>query len=378
VLGARVRAAGIARADAGAALAHEQHVRRANIAFFEARVRRDPAGALDRARLAMLHLAAARASGRFEDLVLAETAARTSLDRRRAHNRGAALVLVNALMGQHRFSEALVEAEQLEQLSPEDPGARSLVGEILLELGRYEEADARFASLGPGTDLSVTARVARWHDLRGRPEQAGAALRQARDRAQASWGLTLEQQAWFELRLAEHALHYGTHRAAQRAVARGLALAPGDHRLLALAAEVALAAGRWDQAAEYAASALEQHFDPATLAILGKAERARGDLSAARATFDAMEKAILAQPLPWHRGWSLALLDEGRHVPAVLAQARADLRERHDAWGWDLLAWALHRAGRTDEARAAMAQALASGTKDPRLLEHARRIREAS
>ncbi|HEU5169086.1 MAG TPA: hypothetical protein VFU46_01040 [Gemmatimonadales bacterium] len=61
----------------------------------------------------------------------------------------------------------------------------------------------------------------------------------------------------------------------------------------------------------------------------------------------------------------------------MLARAEAELRERHDIYGWDVYAWALHEAGRHDEAERAMMRALAPGTRDPQLAAHARAIAAA-
>ena len=125
-------------------------------------------GAGDRARLASLLLARARATGRYEDLVSAEESARASLELRRGRNRGGALVLTNALMGQHRFREALAEAEQLEVEDSTDLTIASLTGEILLELGRYDDAARRFARIGTTTDnLAAQMRVVRWREITG-------------------------------------------------------------------------------------------------------------------------------------------------------------------------------------------------------------------
>ena len=54
-----------------------------------------------------------------------------------------------------------------------------------------------------------------------------------------------------------------------------------------------------------------------------------------------------------------------------------ELRTRHDIYGYDLLAWALHAQGRDVEAKAAMARALAQGTKDAQLFHHAGVIERA-
>ena len=67
----------------------------------------------------------------------------------------------------------------------------------------------------------------------------------------------------------------------------------------------------------------------------------RGPSSTARA----MEVAVLSQPGPLHRAWSMFLLDHDRDVAAVLARAQEEIRTRQDVYGWDLLAWALHHVG---------------------------------
>jgi tetratricopeptide (TPR) repeat protein len=361
-----------ARIEAAAESAQEAAVRDADIAFFTARASRDPYGAGDRARLASLRLARARATGRYEDLVAAEESARESLRLRPGRNRGGALVLANALMGQHRFREALAVAEQVEADDSTDLTIASLTGEILLELGRYDEAATRFARIGPATtNLAAQMRVARWHEVTGDLDGAHRLLLDARSRARRTFGLSREQRAWFELRVAEFAFRYGDEGEGREALARGFGMSPGDYRLHAVAARHDLAQGRWNDAADHASESLDAHFDPAALALLARAERGRGDSTAARQTIDAMELAVRAQPGAWHRAWSLALLDEGRATNEVLEQSRRDLEQRQDVYAWDLQAWALHRTGNDAAARDAMTRALATGIRDPEILAHA-------
>jgi tetratricopeptide (TPR) repeat protein len=364
----REGAAGHARRAA----THETAVREADIAFYQARVRRDPQGAADLARLGSLHLASARATGSADDLQEAEAVARRSLAHRRAHNHVAALVLANALMGQHRFAEALDATAGL--ADDEDPAITSLVGEILLELGRYQEAATSFARIGATTDLTILMRLARFHEVTGAVERAGREIALAHELSRGMYALPLEQGAWFALREAEFALRYGFLRTADRALTRGFQLSPDDHRLHTVAARLALTRRHWDRAAWHAGEALATAFDPGTLALLAAAEQGRGDGVAARQAMDALELAVAAQPAPWHRAWSLALLDGGRHVGSILAQAEADIEIRPDAYGWDLLAWARYRHGNVEGARSAMRRALASGLRDPDVLAHAAAI----
>jgi uncharacterized protein HemY len=57
-----------------------------------------------------------------------------------------------------------------------------------------------------------------------------------------------------------------------------------------------------------------------------------------------------------------------------LYRAEAELRERKDVYGYDIVAWALEKTGRHEEAQAAMRSALRLNTPDPLLAAHARVI----
>ncbi|HEX9895060.1 MAG TPA: tetratricopeptide repeat protein [Gemmatimonadales bacterium] len=353
-------------------------VREADIRFYQARVTTDPIGALDRMRLGALLLDRARASGEARDLIRAEELARESIALRQAHNAAAWHLLAAALLGQHRFLEALEVAERLVAMNPEATGARALRGEILLELGRYPAADSVFAGLGlQRYQPNVAPRYARWLELRGRSGGARRLLERARVDAVRN-GLPDDQIAWYHLRLGELALRHGRHRQARGWLESGLAIRPADWRLLAVRARLALAEGDGQLAIALGDSSLSLHFDPATLALMGDAWAREGEPSRAEAFFRGLETAAGSAPRGgYHRAWYLALLDHQRQVPLVLAQVTRDLETRQDIYGWDLLAWALHQSGRRAEARAAMSLALQWGTDDPDLRRHTRAI-EAS
>ena len=55
----------------------------------------------------------------------------------------------------------------------------------------------------------------------------------------------------------------------------------------------------------------------------------------------------------------------------------AEIETRRDIYGYDLLAWALHRSRRDAEGIPVMAQALALGTRDAMLFYHAGMIERA-
>ncbi|HEV8150806.1 MAG TPA: tetratricopeptide repeat protein [Gemmatimonadales bacterium] len=353
-------------------------VRDRDIAFYQRRIDADPSGAIDLVRLGTLLLERFRQQGEEADLISAETAARRSLTNRSVRNVAALQLLQAALFGQHRFREARGAAEQVVALDPGQPAARASLGEVLLELGDYATADELFRPLtSQRYTLAVAPRYARWLELRGHAGAARSLLEWARRKVARSDPLPIEQLAWFELRLGELALRFGAYAEARRRLDAGLALLPDHWRLLAARARLALATGDYGTAVRLGDSSLTRHLDPATLAEVGDAWRARGDAAQAAEYYRAMEAASRAPRGGFHRGWYLALLDHDRRVPEILAAVQRDLETRRDVYGYDLLAWALYKSGRPGEAKAAIARALAWGSEDPLLQTHARAIEAA-
>ena len=363
----------VSTAAALSATAAEREMRTADVAFYEARAAGDSTSALDRTQLAALYLQRARENNDEQDYVRAEQAARASLGLRSQRNGAAFVVLASALLAQHRFEEARDAARRLVAAEPGIDAHRALLGETCLELGDYAGARAAFDSIsatGRGS-LSVAPRLARWAEIRGDTATAHAIVLELGRTVATLRDLPREQVAWFHLRAADLDLRQGRTERAERALREGLAVRPGDHRLLAAMARLAANRQDWKAAIQYGDSAIALALDPATLGVVSDAYAALGDTAKAAEYVTVMEVAVGEQPGTYHRAWSLFLLDHGRRVPEVLAAAQAELEGRRDIHGYDLLAWALHKSGRPQEARAAAAAALAQGTQDPMFLYHA-------
>jgi tetratricopeptide (TPR) repeat protein len=347
--------------------------------FYRRRVVRDPLSARDEGELARLYLQRGRLNSSEPDLRAAEAHARRSLALRTGRNGATAQVLAGALMARHAFVEARDVAERLVSADSSSRAARAMLGEIELELGDYAAARRTFGTLlTVRTDFVVAPRFARWEELRGRPDAAEALFRGALAQATAHHGTPASQLAWFHWRLGDLALRTGRLGDAQTELRLGLDAVPDDARLLGALARLAAVRHRWPEAIAYGERALARAVDPAALGLLSQVYAAVGDSARSADAFKAMSVAVLNQPGPFHRGWSLLLLERGAEVPEVLARARDELRTRRDVYGWDLLGWALYRAGRPREAIPASARALALGTRDAMLWYHAGMIRLAA
>ena len=358
----------------------ESEIRDRNIVFYEQRAARDTLGASDRSQLAMLYMDRARSTGAFADYQRAETLARRSLALRTDHNSQTFSLLAAALLARHDFSDALSVAKQADSLDPGVPGHIALLGEIELETGDYASAAAHFLSihLDPN-EFTIAARVARWRELTGHADAARRLLHAAVAKVENRDDLPREQRSWFYYRLGELELRTGHLDSANVSYERGLAIFPEDYRILGGLARLAAARGQWLRAIDYGNQAIAIQLDPATLGTISEAHRALGDTAQANAYARAMTASALKQPGPIHRAWGLFLLDHGTTVDVkrVLAKTRIEMRTRRDIYGYDLLAWGLHKQGRDGDARAAMIHALSQNTEDAQLYYHAGMIERA-
>ena len=331
----------------------------------------DPTSAAALGQLAALHAQRAREGGSWDDYLIAEKYARRSIGKRTNRNGKTAVTLVSVLLAQHRFSEARDVAADLVRREPDIPAYRSLLGEVAMELGDYATAGSMLDSLWrERTSLSIAPRLARWAELNGRPAEARRLLEAARDDALSRVDVPRETKSWFQFRVGDLALRSGRLRTAEAAFRAGLTIEPDDPRLLAAMARLFAVRGDPAESIAWGDRAIAVQLDPGTLGVVGDAYSALGDRAKAAEYFRTMEVAVTAQPGPFHRAWSLYLLDHNIRVDEVLDKARQELRQRRDVYGYDLTAWALHRAGRDREAAELMRDALRLGTPDAMLWFH--------
>lgn len=347
-------------------------IRDADIAFYEARVARDPYGARDRAALGALYLGRGRATGNENDYRRAERLAQASYRTRQKRNDAAASVLVGALMAQHRFVEAHDVLLEVLSRDPAEPTLQATLGEIALELGRYREADSIFGALSMRrTAASIGPRYARWLELNGHSGEARELLTTLRRDLDGGFRVQPEQLAWFDFRLGDLAFRNGRLDLAAESYQRGLAVVPGDPRLLTGLAQLSAAKGDWAAAVALGERSLGVLFDPVTLGLLAESYESLGDTTKAAEYTRAMDVAVSHQPGAYHRGWALFLLDHHRRVADMVTRALGELATRRDVYGYDVAAWALHQAGRNREARPLADSALVRGTRDGLLHFHA-------
>ncbi|HEY7735694.1 MAG TPA: tetratricopeptide repeat protein [Candidatus Limnocylindrales bacterium] len=272
----------------------------------------------------------------------------------------------------HDFAGALTAAERLLVDEPGQVDALTVQADANLELGHLDLARQgyqRLSTMAPAPSLD--ARLARFAYLTGDPARAIDLARQARD---GSVQLDVADPAFFQFQLGEIARLTGDPATAREAYSAALAIRPSDRASIVGLARLDAADGRPADAIERLRAAIAIAPEPATVALLGDLLAAQGDVTGADQQFDTVRFTARLGSLAgtlYDRQLLLFELDHGGASADTLRRAEAALATRADAAGHDVVAWALHRLGRADEAWAQIAEARGTGIVDARILYHA-------
>ncbi len=267
-------------------------------------------------------------------------------------------------LSRHRFGQALALGRRARALSPTTARNYGVVGDALVELGRYREGFQAFdtmARLRP--DVSSYSRVAHARVLLGDIPGALSAWRLA---LYASLGQG-ETEAWTRVQISKTAFSVGRLGLALAQARAALRAFPGyapAYDTLAWAEY-----GRGDLQAAIAAEqlAVDRIPLPQYVSMLGDLQRAVGRPAEAReqyALIGVIERLLVANGVRTDLETALFDVDHGIRLRASLALARRAQRERPSIDGDDVLAWALERIGHCREALGYSKRALRLGTRD--------------
>jgi tetratricopeptide (TPR) repeat protein len=334
---------------------------------------------LSAANLGVLYEARARLSGDVSDYTRATEAANRSLA---IEPKQLDVLALHArlLLATHDFGRALTEAQSLDRTAPDQPAILSIMADAQLELGDVDAATdlyERIQALAPGP--AVTARLARVAFLRGDPV---GAVSQAVSAHAAAIGAGIEgpSLSWYAYLAGTMQLAAGAPEAAATWFDRALEAWPDSYLALAGRARAAAATGNLDRAMDGYRAAIAVAPQPDALTALGDLLALRGDDRGAQEQYDTVLAIAQLQGsggLVFNRQLVLFDVNHGRDLAGALTMAEQELAQRHDVYGYDAEAWALLANGRAAEADAAMARALALGTRDAMLLYHAGEIAHA-
>lgn len=289
-----------------------------------------------------------------------------------------ATLLASAEFSLHDWAGARAAAIRALALDPRQQNAAAVLGDSDLETGRYTDAAGIYSKLGNTVtgSASLVARQARLAWVTG---NLGTARRLATDavRLAPDNGASGATLAFYSVLLSQLDIDAGDYSAAVTAGRSAVEVAPTWHVAIAAEAKALAAAGDIAGAVRGYQRAASIVPLPDYLSALGDLFTLEGDRSAAAdqyATVDAITRIASTQRDVYNRQLVLFAADHDRGVLSAVRMARAELLTRHDAAGYDALAWALHAAGRDAEARGYSDHALSISSADPRFQWHAAAI----
>jgi tetratricopeptide (TPR) repeat protein len=324
------------------------------------------------ASLGLAYVAEARVTADPSYYPKADRVLRRSLRINGRDNVDAVLGLGALALARHDFEAALELGRRAEAVGG-SADAYGVIGDALLELGRYDEAFGSFqAMVDTRPNLAAYARASYARELLGDVSGATEAMRLAFDAAGSP-----ADAAWAAQQLGELSWGTGDVREAAAWYERGLDLDPTFVPNLAGLAKVAWARGNSDLAIERYAEVVARYPSAEYLIALGdlyattgRRELAERQYAVVRAT------AELAIANGVNVDLELALFDADHGDPrAALAAAEAEWERRTSVHVADAYAWALYANGRFQEAAELSARALELGTRNATFLFHAGMIR---
>jgi tetratricopeptide (TPR) repeat protein len=298
-----------------------------------------------------------------------KTALRRALRLEPRHG-NAVLGLGSLALIRHEFRAALAHGRRAQRLLVGSGRPQGVIGDALIELGRYDEAFRAFERMVnrlPG--LASYARVAYARELTGDPEGALAAMRLALGAAAGR----PESTAWALVELAKLELALGRVDAASRHATRALRVFPGYPSARLALARAEASRGKLGRAIAEARRATEAVPTLESVALLadlleraGRADEARRE----RATVAVLERLLAASGVQVDLETAVYRADLRIRPAATVELARRAREARPSIHGDDALAWALARSGRCEEALPLARRALRLGTRDPLLFFH--------
>jgi tetratricopeptide (TPR) repeat protein len=276
-------------------------------------------------------------------------------------------------LNEHKFADARDLARKVLSTNANDLLALAALSDASLELGDFDtavESAQKMVDLKPNLPSYSRASHLRW--LAGDTKAAKDIVRSALDARDPK---DPEPGAWVFVQAAMIFFNEGDYDGADKGFQKAIDLYREDYApALVGRGRVAMAKDEPARAAELFAKAYKLSPLVETAWLLGDAKDAAGDKSGAESAYAEVVKRGRQTD-----GRTLALYYATRdmeHEEAVrLAQAETKVRD--DIYTEDTLGWALYRAGKLSEARAAVDKATRLGTKDARLLYHAGAIRIA-
>ncbi len=354
------------------------------VRFLEERVKNDPDDLVALNKLAGYYQQLHRETEDVKYLKQSLAAAQASLKVLPAdQNLGGLTALALAEFETHDFTSARHHAKELTEYRPQSSFGYQLLGDACLELGDYETAAAAYRQMerfNRGT-VATETRLAHFDLLRGNVPMARERYQRSLSLASAESMPSAETIAWCHWQLGELDFGSGELAAAEGHYQNALSVFPEYPHAIASLARLRVAQGDLNNAIALYESVLTKHIDPIDCAALGAVYELAGREQDAQKQYATVEKISLMDALStalYNRHLILFWADRDLKTGEAYSKAKQEYAVRRDVYAADALAWSALKAGKVDEARLAMKDALRLGTQDARIFYHAGMIERAA
>ncbi|WP_420035988.1 hypothetical protein ACN2WE_30580 [Streptomyces sp. cg28] len=346
-----------------------------SLAALQQRVRQLPTDPDAWSALGMAYVQQARQNADPATYARAEGALRRSLKVQPAGNDHAETAMAALAAGRHDFRRALTWSLQATTTNPYSAPAYGVLADAYTQLGRYDEAfDAvqRMTDLRP--DSTSLARASYTWELRGDTRKARTLMNRSLDAAASP-----AERSFALTHLSLLASDAGDARTALREAQRGLGQSPHDSGLLEARARAYTALGDHTRAVRDYTEAIAIAPLPHYLLALGELQQSLGRPDQAQDQYRVLRAQDAVRKETGARPDTDAILFEADHGDprAAVGMGHQAIAARPFIAVHDAYAWALHRAGRDQEALAEANRALALGTRSALLLFHRAMIHQS-
>src|SRR5262249_4780928 len=205
-------------------------------------------------------------------------------------------------------------------------------------------------------------------------DQAHRRLTRALKSALAQPAPSRETIAWCYWQLGELAFSIGSYDTAEQYYRDSLTTLPDYFRAVASLGRVRAAQGDLLDAIKEYERAVQIVPDPSFVANLGDLYALAGRKEDAARQYGLVQQIGRLSKINgviYNRQLALFFADHDMNSEEAYQNAKREYVVRQDVYGADALAWTALKAGKIDEAQAAMKEALKLGTKDARFYYHA-------
>jgi len=343
------------------------------IAYYQQLIKRNPRNGKAFYGLGDALIRKARETGDPNYFNRAEEALRKSLEIA-PQNAGAKRHLAYVFYSRHEFEPAALYARKAIEMEADDGDSYGILGDALLEVGKYDEArDAYQKMMQLEDSLYSRSRLAGLKSIHGDSTGSIAELEKAIAAGKATQQ-PAESVAWAQWQLGTDFWSLGDLTKAEAYYRQSLQSYPNYYRAQAGMAQVRAAQERYDDAIDLYRKAIAILPMPEYIAALGDVYSKIGKSDEARRQYELVEYigqlSALNKAL-YNRELAYFYADHDIKLQQGLELAQRELDYRRDIYAYDVVAWNLYKNGKFEEAREAMSQALKLSTQDAKLHYHA-------